>query len=470
MVIRSCMSRLRRPKSKCLSFLKLLSILAMPSSLIAEEANTELAADSLNIDVLLQNNELLDSLILGDANVVDELIRQAADNDDDDKDMSDSETLDESAIVSPEDASGISGGVKQDERASIADDDGPLSKDPEIWDVDLSLFAGLGYKENVLYNAFDAQDSPFSQLSFDVTFMRLSRPHDWRFFSFLLAENAHYFDVDGLDDEWLVLLMSRGEKRLGENWDFGLESRYTYLEQAFDIAFEEADLGTQNIELHQFQIVPKIEYEWRPDNYLRLEVPVEWNLYRDRSDNYDEFGIEAAIGREYRFGSRFELAYFYGIRDYTDRGYRDSTGSRVEGTDLEWREQQVNVIWDHRFDKAKRYRSRTKLRLRRVEDNGTGYDDFWMFRASQRLSVAWNDWTFSGDVSYTYYDYDSQTVSSVDLDPRYRSLLSWSAGIERSLGDSWELALDYRFEDYLSNLPEDEYDVHTFSFGITRKF
>ncbi len=421
---------------------------------LAQEADS--GSESIDLDALLNDDALLDQLILDEeAPIFTEDVLQSEEE--------------------PSLSSGLDSAVKPPPSAVFADESDHdvvdlLESEKLLWDWGSVVAVGGGYKRNALFSAFDTEDSAFTSLEVESTLIRISQPGEWQVFAYLLAENKHYFDVDGLDDEWLAILIAQAEKPMGDHWRLGLAGQYTYLEQAFSLAFEEFDFGSTKIVLHQPEFTPKLEYRFLERAYLKIETPVAMNWFQDSDQNYSELGVDVSLGAKLARGGRVELTYGYEWRDYDERELRDRSGDSLPGESMTWRQHQVELTVDQYLDAAKVWRTKTALRLRRVEDNGAGYYDFWMYKASQRLAFEQGPWTVTAQGFYTHYDYPVQTVSETNLNHRQRSRFAIGLEVERAFGDEWRGTAAYEFEDYLSNVVEDEYDVHVFSIGLSRSF
>lgn len=410
--------------------------------------------ETIDITRLLEDEDLLDALILGD-DAVDDSVS--------------SDSIPSPAIEpSKEEPEPLT--VPDDESDESTDDVAETSpKSSSLWHLETTIALGAGYKENVLFSAFDAQDSAFTTAELEAILFRTASPDQWQFFAYLLAENAHYFDVDGLDDEWLALALFQAHRTRG-SWKFGLGGQYIFLEQAFSLTFEDLDLGSSKITLNHFSIKPSIEYSLLGQGYLRLDLPVETNRFADQRQNYHEYGIHLAGGKRFERGGKAEAVYSFELRDYEEREIRGETGFTRAGTSLEWEDHRFELSLDFYLDAAKRWRSKSRVRLRRVVDNGIGYDDFWMYWAQQKLSYERPNWEVSLAATYHHYDYDTQTIEIGNTNNRQRSYFSIGCELEKKLAEDWAVSLGYQFEDYSSNIVDDVYNVSVISLALSRTF
>lgn len=407
--------------------------------------------ESININALLQNDDLLDALISGDETPEETIVELESES--------------ESSLRQKTGASSINPNAGEPSAEEVADISGVDSP----WDFGAAVSMGIGYKENVLFSAFDAQDSTFTATEVEATLFRIASPNEWQFFGYFLGENAHYFDVDGLDNEWLAIGLLQAHKTFGD-WKLGLAGQYTFLEQAFSLSFEDLDLESTKIVLNQFGLKPALEYQFLKHAYVKLELPLETNLFEDDLQNYNEYGVHVALGHKFKRGGKVEAGYRFELRDYDERTLRDEEGTTRPGTSLEWKDHRWSLALDCYLTAEKTWRSKTLLRLRRVMDNGAGYDNFWMYRAQQKFIYARPTWEISASASYSHYDYDTQTVDSGNSNHRHRSRLSLGCELEKTFQEDWTATLSYQFEDYLSNIPDDVYSGSVISLGLGYSF
>jgi hypothetical protein len=339
-----------------------------------------------------------------------------------------------------------------------------------LWDWENRLTFGGGYKRNVLFSAFSQEDSPFLLAEWESTLIRAAGPRGWQMFGYWLAENRRYADVDGLDEEWLLLGLAQIEKPLGD-WKVGLSGQYLYLQQAFSLEFEEIDLGATEVVLHQFQGAPKLRYALNEKVALSVRVPVAANRFDDDSLDYDQLGVVMELEIKGAREQRVALSYAHERRDYTERTERTRDGDAVVGDFLHWEEHKLDLALDLPLGgRGTPWQSRTRLRYRQVRDGGSGYYDFRMVRASQALRYDKRPWSASVAGSYAHYDYPVQTKADGDPNQRHRSVFSLRSELTHAIADDWTAFGRYAFESYLSNVPEDQYDAHVFTLGLQYSF
>jgi hypothetical protein len=118
----------------------------------------------------------------------------------------------------------------------------------------------------------------------------------------------------------------------------------------------------------------------------------------------------------------------------------------------------------------RRWRTTTRLGAQFNQDNGPGYFDYWLYRASQQVRYVAETWELKAQARLNYYDYLAQPVSSTDPSIRHKTLFIASLRGEKQLSRRLKLFADLEFEQSLSNLDTDQYRVRTASAGLDWQF
>lgn len=437
--------------------------------------------DTVDVDALLADDALLDALLFGDDADAPLPLTTEAPKGEAQSDLgrgtqpNDAPSM-EPSQPAPSRAEANPSGFDDEKTlwSSKATIETLLEEDEEtlsLWDWEHQVTLGGGYKKNALFSAFAQEDSAFLLSEWETTVLRLGGPRDWQILGFGVVENRHYFDVDGLDNEWLALVMAKVDKAFGKS-TIGLTAQYMYFEQAFSLAFEELDLGATEVALNQFKIVPRWRYRWSDKLYSEVRVPLALNLFEDETQDYDEVGIVGELGWVFDRGGRAWMSYGYERQSFDERTERTQEGDPIEGALLDWQEHVLELGLDLPLDDAEQWWSKSRFRHRLVEDGGSGYYDFAQTKFSQGIKYERGPWELDLDASYTHYDYRVQTEESDENDRRHRALLALTGEVSRTFGggESWDGFFRYTFESYLSNDPEDVYDVHVFTLGARYRF
>ena len=344
-----------------------------------------------------------------------------------------------------------------------------INETSALWDIEHRLLLGGGHKRNALFSASSSEDSAFTLTEWETTILRLGQPSDWQFLGFLLVENRHYADVDGLDNEWMAMALAQIDKPMGD-WKVGLSGQYLYLEQAFSLEFEELDLGQAEIVMNQFAIKPKAEIQLSNDWKWGFQLPIAISRFQDDAQDYDEFGFETFVQVPVTDRVRLTASYGFEYRDYAEREAREADGTVIPGSHLTWDEHDFELELDVKWGASNQWRSRSALRHRIVQDSSSGYQDFHMTRFSQTLRYEQDPWSLALLGSYTHYDYPVQTKTDDDSNHRHRSRFGIGFEARHTFSESWDGLARYDYERFLSNVDEDNYEVHVFTLGLHHTF
>src|SRR5690349_18239069 len=114
--------------------------------------------------------------------------------------------------------------------ALIPEDDS-IWKESLLWDKDVVLRAGFGYKDNVLLAPSAPQGSPFFTSGLDLTIFRL--PLDGLEVNLsIVGDDVRYTrHPGGLSGEDLFLASAQVQRYFSGVWRAGLELRYSYVDQ-----------------------------------------------------------------------------------------------------------------------------------------------------------------------------------------------------------------------------------------------
>jgi hypothetical protein len=136
-------------------------------------------------------------------------------------------------------------------------------------------------------------------------------------------------------------------------------------------------------------------------------------------------------------------------------------GLSVEGTRLSLQPHHAEVVCQHYWDDPQHWRSTMRVGLERNDDNGTGYYDYWQYRAGLQLRYRSEKWEITLGSTLAEYVFDRQPISAAD--PGHRRRTSFETGVraERSLSKHWKTFLAYSWERSYSNLEAERYIGNT---------
>src|SRR5207302_761991 len=137
----------------------------------------------------------------------------------------------------------------------------------------------------------------------------------------------------------------------------------------------------------------------------------------------------------------------------------------VPGTRLRFQQHVAEFDWHQLWGQSSPWSSDAKLGLELSQDNGSGYFDFWRYRASHDLKYHGIGWSVSTQFSVSYYDFPVQTISpSGPL--RQKLHFNVGARVEKTLFKSLKFFASYLYDVSASNLSVDEYAANTGSAGL----
>src|SRR3989442_134003 len=158
----------------------------------------------------------------------------------------------------------------------------PLS----IWDKNVSLRFGGGYKDNLLLANTGATVSGFVATGLDLMVVRL--PTDGlQFYFFLNGEDIRYLSGESVDKEQSLIAVSQVKKDFADNWRVGLENQYIYQDQVFDASTTETN-RTVRARGHGLSTRPTIRREFSKNTWLELGFGVNRQYFKAPLDDYWE--------------------------------------------------------------------------------------------------------------------------------------------------------------------------------------
>jgi hypothetical protein len=205
-------------------------------------------------------------------------------------------------------------------------------------------------------------------------------------------------------------------------------------------------------------------------NWAQLGFSVSRYYFREPIDDYWQGGPQLSLGRSYGHGSEVSLNYSANPILYDTREQTDTAGLPIPGTSLQFLLQTIGVSWQHYWDSQRRWRSTTRLDFGLNRDNGSGFYDYNQYVIGEHLRFKPGTWEFSVRVGAAYYDYPNQPVSPINPARRHRTQLVAALRVEKELSRHWKLFAAYDYEDSLSNLAVEQYDVNVGSAGVEFSF
>ena len=335
-----------------------------------------------------------------------------------------------------------------------------------LWDRDINLRISTGYSDNVLLASVFEQGSAFIGAEVEMFTWRKPQKGQMDVHLYLDAMQIHYFDVDGVDNERLIISQGQISNRLNDRWTVGVSLQGSYVDQVYDISPSGFELDTTTLEAVDLKFTPFINLKYSNGYFARMAIDLRRDFFRDSTFDFTEPAFEIHAGKRFDHGSYIRLDYAYAYRFFDNREQRNTNGFPLSGTSLEWESHMLNGRWDHYWNKDKSIQSRTKIGFKWNLDNGDGYYDYSLYKVSESIIFYLNKWVIEGKCAFKYYDYTIQTVSFDDPNGRYFSQVNTMFKIVRMVNESWKLYFEYQRERSRSNRTEDKYTANRDLIGI----
>ena len=340
---------------------------------------------------------------------------------------------------------------------------------PKLWLRDVELRASIGYKDNLTLGRTATEKSVLIGSGVDVTFARL--PLDGKQFNFLLSvDDTRYPQGQQVTHEDLIVALAQFKLDASAQWRLGLDARYVYQDEVVDTSVTETNLAATLVRGNGLALMPNARWTFARDTWLELSGTAQRQYYREPLDDYWEGGPKLMLGRDYGHRSALTLAYSWNVRAYDTREQISLGGTNIPGTSLEFLQQDVELAWRHNWDTRRRWRTTTRLGFQANQDNGPGFYDYRRYSASQQLRYVAPTWELKAQGRVSFYDFESQQVSTTDPEFRQKAIANVSLRGERKLGKHWSLFAEYEYEQSLSNRAVDEYRANRVVGGVGVEF
>jgi hypothetical protein len=344
-----------------------------------------------------------------------------------------------------------------------------------LWDEQVNVSSGVGYKDNVLLSAFNPRGSAFAVNGLDLMVLRL--PMDgWKVVGAIVGDDTRYWHDVGVDreDSWISSL--RVERELPAGWLAGLEARGLYEHEVLNVTTPEGSPTNDLVDGYGITVQPSIRKDLFTDGWLKIEFPATRWLFQAPLDNYWELGPVATAG--YNFGKRAYVTASYGAnwQKHDQWLNSDEFGLRAVPPLLEIFQQQAELAWHQYWDARRRWHSSTRAIFTDKQDNGSGYFNYHQFQAIEELSWQNEDWMIKVGAQIAYSDYPVQTT--YELGPLlYQNLWDLSLEMERRIGKSLKGFAKLEYQRELSNESDsnkqygvDDFQATTVSGGLRLEF
>jgi hypothetical protein len=354
-----------------------------------------------------------------------------------------------------------------------------------LWDKDITLRGGAGYKDNVLLSPSSPHGSAFYTSGLDLLVFRL--PLDGLAFNLAMTgDDVRYARaVDGVEGEDSFLATAQIQKPFQEQWRSGLELKYLYLDQVAQELIQTGGVRTVVAKGHTLGVRPFIRRDLATNWWVQLEFPVSREWWQSPLDDEWKFGAQAIAGRSYGFNSQAALTYGGLYISHDDWLAREADGMEIPGTTLALWQQNAELKWEHHWDAAQLWRSTTKLGFQYTQDNGSGFFDYYRYSLSEEVRFGTKNWEIKGSAAVSYYDFPvqpseippplvdfpTQPVQPTTPGSKLQlTTLNLAVRVERRVYNSFRLFGAYAYERVLSNQSDSEYTANVVSGGVSWEF
>ena len=345
-----------------------------------------------------------------------------------------------------------------------------LWKESLLWDKDITLRAGLGYKDNVPLSATAPQGSGFFTSGLDLVILRL--PLDSLGFEFsVTGDDVRYWrDIEGIAGEDLILARGQLEKYFGGHWRAGFELRDVYTDQVLQELVSTGGVQAVQAKGDALTARPFLRCDLGTNWWAQLEAPISRDWWQSPLDDYWKYGAQVIVGRSYGHQSEITLTGGAFYIPHDEWAALDSSGNELPGITLVIWSELAELKWVHHWDAARHWSSTTKLGFQHDQDNGGGYFNYNRYALSHSLRFQTKDWQIEGTVLASYYDFLVQPAVTAPGPTLYLGPLTLSVRVERRLVKSLRVFAAYEYEQAFSNDPSSEYKSNVASGGLSWEF
>lgn len=335
-----------------------------------------------------------------------------------------------------------------------------------VWDAQTTFKAGLGYRDNVMLSAVEPRGGSFLLAGLESSLVRVP-PDGPRFSFFLEAEHLEFFSGSELPNDTFIAAHSQAGFPLPRDFTLTFRLMAFYLDQVMDVSTLQAPIAPIEVRGHGLAPSASLRKEWQTDLFVEASALASRQEFQAPLHDYWEYGTELAAGFS-PANSETSLSLQYVERPYDDRPARSAAGDELP-QDVTFRilrpQLKINFAWGEQA----RWRSRGLFGFEFNRDNLSDYFAYDRVKLSHQLGFRQQGWELDGGVSYSFFDYKVQRVPGTE-ELRYRH--SWRLDLEarRHLMEQLAVFARYSLEKVRSNERETDYEVNTWTAGLSWSF
>jgi hypothetical protein len=346
----------------------------------------------------------------------------------------------------------------------------PLWTESMLWDKQISLSSGVGYKDNILLSPFNPRGSQFFINGLDLMALRV--PLDgWQVVGSIVGDDIRYWHTSGTNSEDLFLASLRVQREMPHSWRAGMEVRGIYEKEVLDISTSAGLPATALVDGYGYVLQPSLRKDFDPGFWLQLETPVTHWFYKAPLDEYWEYGPVVTAGHDFGKAADVTLSYGASYQPHAKWTALDEYG-RPLPRPLEVFQQRVEVAWRQYWDSRHYWRSATHLVFAYKQDNGGGFFNYYEYQAIQDLRWQTANWQVKGSAEAASEIYPVQGVGILNGEILGRDLLDLSLEAERRLYKGLRVFGKWEYQQAHSNQAASagDYLARTISFGLRYEF
>ena len=358
---------------------------------------------------------------------------------------------------------------------NAADDDdlALITKDMGIslWDESFTIRTGIGYDDNVFLNNTQLRGSPFFINGLDMTILRL--PVDaWEYDFFVTGDDIRYWRDVGVGSQDLWLGVAKVQRSFGDDWQAGATFSYAYQAQVLDLLTSEGALSHAPTKVigNTISLRPFVRRTLGTNYWVELQAEGTRQFYGAPAFSYWSAGPKITLGRSYGFHSDVALSYAILDQPFDTESREALNGASLAGPRLAYLTQKVELLWRHHWDEKHVWANTARLGFDSIDDNGSGYFNYYRSGCSDELDYNAHGWTITALASFQYYDYPYQTADDPALDKLYETGFTLNLHVEKHLTKWLGLFAEYEFEHTFSNDSVEQYAVNTIKGGLLWDF
>jgi hypothetical protein len=328
------------------------------------------------------------------------------------------------------------------------------------WSNSVTLQTGFGYKDNVLLSQAGREASTFARGGVEAFLWRLPRGGT-DYSAYVSAEGTRYLSDISIGSEAQAFGQFELRRRWGDRLKLALAVQGYHLDQVFDVSDTDVQRSVAELKVNGIGAGPSLRWAFGRGWFAETQGGGRRETFHDGSN--DARLEEGALRLGWHRGERFEVTVSgtERRRRYASRVQYSAGGRALEGTALMVTEQEVGTQLEVVWDRAGRWKTRTRAAELQYEDNGSGYFNYRQRSVKQIVEWRGGAWHVGFEGSAARLDFEVQTVGfGIFPPPRIKDEFSSELRVERKLSPRWTAVAQYRWERSRCNDPLAAYRVN----------